>query len=623
VFDLVQKYKRVIQVFLALIAITFATWGIESYTRFRGARDAVASVNGMEISQREFGEEIRRQQEQMQRMFGGAVDPSTLDSPETRRLVLESLISQRLIASEASRAHMFMSREAVIDAITSAPEFQEDGKFSPARYSAYLSSRGVSDQQNVAELQTQIPLARFAGAISDTGIAPRSVAARLVALEGQKREISEVRLSVQQFLPQVKIDEAQVKAHYDSFSARYRTPERVKAEYLVLSLEDLGMAEGVTDAEIKAAYDARASQYAVAEQRRASHILIPAGPDAKQKATEILAEVRKSPARFAELAKKYSQDTGSAEKGGDLGLFGRGMMVKPFEDAVFSMKQGEIAGPVESEFGFHIIQLTEVKAGKARPLEEVRKELAAELAKQKGAKKFSEIAEAFGNMVYEQSDSLKPAAEKYKLKLQATGWIARGGAPDLGLVGHPKVLAALFSKDSIEAKRNTDAIEITPGVLVAARVIEHQPEQQRPLADVKGEIEATLKREEAAKLAQKDGAAKLEQLAKGGDAGLTFSQPKAVTMREAGNLPADVQRKILAADPKKLPAHFGADRGDQGYVIYRVVRALPEEPRTDVQKTSDMVNAHRLAGALQFESWLAAERASAKIEINRANLEKK
>jgi len=290
---------------------------------------------------------------------------------------------------------------------------------------------------------------------------------------------------------------------------------------------------------------------------------------------------------------------------------------------VFSMKQGEIAGPVESEFGFHIIQLTEVKAGKARPLEEVRKELAAELAKQKGAKKFSEIAEAFGNMVYEQSDSLKPAAEKYKLKLQATGWIARGGAPDLGLVGHPKVLAALFSKDSIEAKRNTDAIEITPGVLVAARVIEHQPEQQRPLADVKGEIEATLKREEAAKLAQKDGAAKLEQLAKGGDAGLTFSQPKAVTMREAGNLPADVQRKILAADPKKLPAHFGADRGDQGYVIYRVVRALPEEPRTDVQKTSDMVNAHRLAGALQFESWLAAERASAKIEINRANLEKK
>ena len=226
-------------------------------------------------------------------------------------------------------------------------------------------------------------------------------------------------------------------------------------------------------------------------------------------------------------------------------------------------------------------------------------------------------------MVYEQSDSLKPAAEKYKLKLQATGWIARGGAPDLGLVGHPKVLAALFSKDSIEAKRNTDAIEITPGVLVAARVIEHQPEQQRPLADVKGEIEATLKREEAAKLAQKDGAAKLEQLAKGGDAGLTFSQPKAVTMREAGNLPADVQRKILAADPKKLPAHFGADRGDQGYVIYRVVRALPEEPRTDVQKTSDVVNAHRLAGALQFESWLAAERASAKIEINRANLEKK
>src|SRR6185503_17635638 len=139
-------------------------------------------------------------------------------------------------------------------------------------------------------------------------------------------------------------------------------------------------------------------------------------------------------------------------------------------------------------FGFHIIQLTGIQPGKSRPLDEVRKEIGAEIAKQKGTKKFTELAEAFGNMVYEQSDSLKPAAEKYKLKLQTTGWIARGGAPDLGLVGHPKVLAALFSKDSIDAKRNTDAIEITPGVLVAARVIEHQPEQQRPLADVKGEI---------------------------------------------------------------------------------------------------------------------------------------
>jgi peptidyl-prolyl cis-trans isomerase D len=185
------------------------------------------------------------------------------------------------------------------------------------------------------------------------------------------------------------------------------------------------------------------------------------------------------------------------------------------------------------------------------------------------------------------------------------------------------VLAALFSKDSIEGKRNTDAIEIAPGALVAARVLEHEPEAQRPFADVKSEIEATLKRQEAAKLAQKEGAARLEQLAKGGDAGLKWSAPRIITLREPGNLPPDAQRRILAADAEKLPLHVGSDRGEQGYVIYRVIRSLPAEPRTEVQKTTDVVNAHRLAGAQQFEAWLASERARTKIEINKSNLEKK
>jgi len=329
VFDLVHKYRRVVQVILALLVIPFAIWGVESYTQFGGGRDAVATVNGMEISQRQFGEEMRRQQEQMRRMFGGTIDPAMLDSPDSRRAVLEGLIGQRLLAAEAARAHMFMSREAVIEAITSAPEFQEGGKFSTAKYSAYLASRGLSDQGNVAELQSQIPVARFVGSISETAIAPRSVAARLAALEAQKREVSEARIAEQQFLPQVKIDDAQVKAHYDANQADYRTPERVRAEYVVLSAEALARQDPPTEAEVKSAYEARASQFRVEEQRRASHILV----KAKEEAEKIFQEAKKAPGRFAELAKKHSQDPGSAEKGGDLGWFGRGMMVKPFEDA--------------------------------------------------------------------------------------------------------------------------------------------------------------------------------------------------------------------------------------------------------------------------------------------------
>jgi peptidyl-prolyl cis-trans isomerase D len=615
-FDLVTKYKRVIQVFLGLIAITFATWGIESYTQFRSSRDTVASVNGMEISRREFAEELRRQQEQMRRMFGGSIDPALLDTPESRLAVLEGLISQRLIAREAARGHMLMSREAVIDAITSAPEFQEDGKFSTAKYSAYLASRGISDQGNVAELQSQIPLARVAGAISDTAIAPRSVAARLAALEAQKREIAEVRISEKQFLPQVKIEEAQVKAHYDANQADYRTPERVRAEYVVLSAESLSRQDPPSEAEIKAAYDSRASQFRVEEQRRASHILV----KTKEEADRILQELKKAPARFAELAKKHSQDPGSAEKGGDLGWFGRGMMVKPFEDTVFKLGQNEMQ-VVESEFGHHVIRLTGVQAGKTRPYEEVKKELADELARVKGQRKFAEAAETFSNLVYEQSDSLKAAAERFKLQVQQTGWIGKSARQELGALDNPKLLSALFSSDAIKNRRNTDAIEVAPSTLVAARVIEHQPAAQRSFDEMKAEIAEQLRRREASALALKDGTAKLEKLRKDEDAGVKWSAPRVVSRREAQGLTGNVLRQVMSADASKLPAYVGVPVPDGGYALIRISKVIDEPVKEGDPQVS--ARAAQLFGGAQYEAYVASLRAQADVEINQKNLEAK
>jgi peptidyl-prolyl cis-trans isomerase D len=615
-FDLVTKYKRVIQVFLGLIAITFATWGIESYTQFRSSRDTVASVNGMEISRREFAEELRRQQEQMRRMFGGSIDPALLDTPESRLAVLEGLISQRLIAREAARGHMLMSREAVIDAITSAPEFQEDGKFSTAKYSAYLASRGISDQGNVAELQSQIPLARVAGAISDTAIAPRSVAARLAALEAQKREIAEVRISEKQFLPQVKIEEAQVKAHYDANQADYRTPERVRAEYVVLSAESLSRQDPPSEAEIKAAYDSRASQFRVEEQRRASHILV----KTKEEADRILQELKKAPARFAELAKKHSQDPGSAEKGGDLGWFGRGMMVKPFEDTVFKLGQNEMQ-VVESEFGHHVIRLTGVQAGKTRPYDEVKKELADELARVKGQRKFAEAAETFSNLVYEQSDSLKAAAERFKLQVQQTGWIGKSARQELGALDNPKLLSALFSSDAIKNRRNTDAIEVAPSTLVAARVIEHQPAAQRSFDEMKAEIAEQLRRREASALALKDGTAKLEKLRKDEDAGVKWSAPRVVSRREAQGLTGNVLRQVMSADASKLPAYVGVPVPDGGYALIRISKVIDEPVKEGDPQVS--ARAAQLFGGAQYEAYVASLRAQADVEINQKNLEAK
>jgi peptidyl-prolyl cis-trans isomerase D len=616
VFDFVHKNKRVVQVILALLVVPFAIWGVESYTQFRGGRDTVATVNGMEISQRQFGEELRRQQEQMRRMFGGAIDPAMFDTPESRRAVLEGLIAQRLLAAEAARAHMMMSREAVIDAITSAPEFQEDGKFSAAKYSAYLASRGISDQGNVAELQTQLPLARFVGSISETAIAPRSVAARLAALEAQKREVSEARISEQQFLPQVKIDDAQVKAHYDANQADYRTPERVRAEYIVLSAEAFARQEPPTEAEVKAAYESRASQYRVEEQRRASHILV----KSKEEAEKLLQELHKAPARFAELAKKQSQDPGSAEKGGDLGWFGPGMMVKPFEDAVFKLAQNEMQ-MVESEFGFHVVRLTGIQPGKARPFEEVRKELADELARQKGGRKFAEAAESFNNLVYEQSDSLKPAAERFRLQVQTTGWIAKSARQELGALDNPKLLAALFSSDSLKNKRNTDAIEVAPNTLVSARVIEHQPAAQRSLDEVKGEIAEQLRRREASSLALKDGSAKLEKLKKGDDAGMKWGPPRLVSRRDAQGLPSNILRQLVAADTSKLPAYVGIPIPNGGYGLYRITKVIDEPVKEGDAQVS--ARAAQLYGNAQYTDFVESLRARADVAINPKNLEAK
>jgi len=616
VFDLVTKYKRFIQVFLGLIALTFATWGIESYTRFRGARDTVATVNGLEISQREFAEEMRRQQEQLRRRFGGSIDPSILDTPETRRAVLEGLIQRRLLEREALRANMMMSREAVIDAITSAPEFQEDGKFSTAKYSAYLASRGISDQGNVAELQRDIPLARFAGSISETAIAPRAVAARLAAIEAQKREVSEARISDKEFLPQVKLSDEQVKAHYDANQADYRTPERVRAEYIVLSAEALAKQDPPTEAEIKAAYDARAGQLRVEEQRRASHILV----KTREEAEKLLAELKKNPSRFAELAKKHSQDPGSAPSGGDLGWFGRGMMVKPFEDAAYKMAQNDLQ-VVESEFGFHVIRLTGIQAAKSRGYDEVKKELAEEVTRQKGQRKFAEAAETFSNLVYEQSDSLKAAAERFKLPVQTTGWIAKSARQELGALDNPKLLGALFSSDSLKSKRNTDAIEVAPNTLVAARVLEHQPAAQRSFDEMKGEIAEQLRKREASALALKDGSAKLEKLRKGEDAGLKWSAPRLVSRREAQGMPANMLRQVVAADTSRLPAYVGVPIPDGGYSILRITKVLDEPAKDGDPQLA--AQAAQLYGGAQYEAFVESLRAQADVEINAATLEKK
>jgi peptidyl-prolyl cis-trans isomerase D len=628
-FDLVHKNKRIIQIFLGLIALTFATWGIESYTRMRGGRDTVATVNGLEISAREFDDELRRRNDQIRQALGGNYDPSQFDTPEMRRGLLESLVSQRLVASAAHGAHLTVTDEALLDAIHSIGAFKgPDGNFSKSAYETVLRQQNppMSPAQFESRLRYDLSLAQLTRAVGEAAIASRTVAERLGALEAQGREISEFRISAEQFLAQAKVDDAKIKAFYDANQAQFQTPERIRAEYVVLSAQAIADQEQVKPEEVRAQWE---SAYGPKLREKEA---------ARKKAEEIAAAVRKNPASFAEVAKKESQDPGSKDAGGDLGFAPRGSFVKPYEDALYRLKEGQISEVVESEFGFHIIQLTGVRKqdgkeerrsshilipapGDAQAFEAMRAQVEAELKKGRAQRSFSEAADAFQNVVYEQPDSLKPAAERFKLKIQASGWITRAGGEQRGPLDNRKVLAALFSSDALNNKRNTDAIEVATGTLVAARVLEHQPAAQRKLDEVKAEIAALLQRQEAAELARRDGEAKLEQLRKGGAAaGVRWSAPMTVSRRDPQKLPGEVLRPVMAADTSKLPAYIGLPAGDAGYMLVRVSKVVEGDPK---QGGDPLPRAAGLAGAAQFEAYIASLRKQADISVNPSNLEKK
>jgi peptidyl-prolyl cis-trans isomerase D len=631
-FRFVEKQKLLIQILLGLLALTFAAWGIQSYTQFRGQSGAVATVNGIKISQREYDDALQRQQQRLRQMFGDRVDLDALDTPQSRRALLESMIDNRLVASSAARARLAVTNDTLRETILGIPAFQEDGRFSRAAYEAVLRSQGMTPQGFEASMRYELTLRQISDAVTDSAIASRTAALRLANLMEEKREVSEALVPAQQFMPQVKVDAAQVKAYYDSHPGEFHVPERMRVQYVVLSGEALAAGEPVSDAELKKAYEANLSHYKTDEQRRASHILIQVAPDAKpavreaalKKAETILAEVRKSPGSFAELAKKYSQDPGSADKGGDLGWFDRGMMVKPFADAVFALKKiGDISGVVKSDFGYHIIELTGIQPGRTRTLDEVRKELTAALQKQKAASAYAEAAERFSDLVFEQGDSLQGVAQRFKLKLQTSDWLTKAADKAPSPLNNPKLINALFSDDVLVKKHNTPAVEVAPETMVAARVLEHEDASLRKFDDVKSSIERDLRLQEALKLAANEGAAQISKLRLGAAVALKWSAARDVSRRDAKGLSAGALREIVAADVSKLPAYVGADKDDAGYAIYRISKVTEPGKKTDAQMAIDISNLQQAEGQADYDAYVASLRKRADIEINEKNLERK
>ncbi|MBL8459449.1 MAG: SurA N-terminal domain-containing protein [Zoogloea sp.] len=629
-FDAVRNNKRIVQLFLLLITLPFAFWGVDSYVKNAGSGGELASVGGAPISQLDFQQALREQQERLRSTMGENFNPAMLETTEARKAVLDNLINQRLLALDAGQRRLSVSDQQMRETIAGIPAFQENGQFSLPRYEAVLKAQGMNQPAFESRLRNDLALKQVLGAVAEGTIVSSASAERVFAVQFEERLVSEARLSAQQYAASVKLADGAAQKFYDANRARFEIPAQVRAEYLTLSPESLAAQLNVGEAEVRKEYDAHPERFRKDEERRVSHILIQARKDAgeaalkaaREKIDGLLERVKANPADFAKLAKENSQDPGSAERGGDLGFFGRGAMVKPFEDAAFGLaKEGDVSAVVQSDFGFHIIKLAGVKAEQVRPFEEVRNEIAAELKKAEAGRKFAELAEGFTNMVYEQADSLKPAAEKYKLAVQTSGWFARNGKAPAPF-DNEKLVAALFSDDSLKNKRNTDAVDVGKGVLVAARVVESKPAALRPFDEVKADIEKLLIQEEAAQLADKDGEKKLAQLNKGDAVPLEWGASRPVKRMEQG-FPPEVLRAIFRAPTDKLPSFAGVKLPGAGYVVFRVEKVSrpsatgAEDPRLQAIKQQYA----RLLAEQDFSAYLSALRKHHGVKVNAAMLE--
>lgn len=625
-FDFVNRKKRVVQVIMGLAVLPFLFWGVESY-RSDGKEGYVAIVDGEEIPRREYEQALRDHHERMRAMLGANFDSAMLDSFEVRNSVLERLIQQRLLHREAVNNGFIVLDSQLVKTIREIPAFQKDNKFSKQQYEDLLRNQGLTPTIFESRVRQELLLQQLLDGYSENGFAPKTVAERVRYLSEVQREISQSQIEPEHFLPQMMPEEADVNAYYEKHKADFNLPERVRVEYLVLSLDAVAKNETVSDEAIHAYFEEHQDEFGQPEERKASHILITVSADAsgderllaREKAENILEQVRKDPEQFAEIAKEHSDDTGSATRGGDLGFFGRGMMVKSFEDSIFAMQLDEISDIVETDFGFHVIKLTDIKEEKPPNLKEVREQIENKLKIQIVGSIFGEIAEDFSNVVYEQGDSLQIAAEKFELIPQQTDWITRSSS-EPSILANEKLLSAIFSKETISNQRNTEAIEVKPDTFVSARVIEHKPATAQSLMVVREQLIEKVKQQMAEAKAVEEGQAKLARLqACQDDVDVSWADAKQISYMQSQGLDHETLRAIFRAEVDILPVYIGVANPKGEFSLMRISKVIEPEPVEETKLNSFNKQLQQMITQEEMSSYLSVLRKEYDVKIKQDN----
>ncbi len=616
-FDFVRNHNRVLFFVLVLLIFpSFVFFGVQGYSQFQDAGSAaVAKVDGQKITRADWDAAHRRQAEQMRRQMPN-LDVAVFDSPEVKRETLENLVRERVLFAAATRAHFTVGDERLQRELMTVPQLaalrRPDGSMDVAAYKVLIEAQGMTIEGFEANMRQDLVLRQVLGGVT-ASVSPAGAPGR-IALDAllQQREVQVLRFDAAQQAANIAPSDAELAAFHKAHEADFRAPEQASIEYVVLDLDVLKAGINVPEEDLRKYYSENASRYTAAEERRASHVLIGAAKDApateraqaKAKAEALLAELRKNPASFADVAKKNSSDTGSAQRGGDLDFFARGAMVKPFEDAAFAMKTGEISNVVETDFGYHIIRLDAVRGGDKKPFDAVRAEIEDEVKKQLAQKRYAEVAEQFSNTVYEQADSLQPVIDKLKLKKQTATVQRTPAAGATGALASAKLLEAVFGNEAVRNKRNTEAVEVGPNQLAAARVVQHTPARVQALAEVLPQVRQRVIAEQAAARARKAGEARLAELRAGGD---TSALPAAVMLSRASaqSQPRALVDAVLRADATKLPQWLGVDLGEAGYAVVRLTAIKP--PPADAPELTQLLPRYSQAwGAAEAQAYYSA-----------------
>ncbi|MDX1749165.1 MAG: SurA N-terminal domain-containing protein [Methylophaga sp.] len=602
---------------VGLISIPFALWGVNSYVS--GPTDTiVAEVNGEEITQTALLEAVQRYRDQMRQMMGEEFNPEMFDNAEIRYVVLDDLIDQQLIRSAADELGLRISDRQIAQFIQQTPAFQRDGTFDSEQYQMVLARAGFTPTSYEASLRDDLLGQQLIQSVEGSTLVSEVEVERLLKLENQQREIAFGVVKLEDFLDDTEVDEADVRGFFDANQSSFTSPEQISLDYLELSLDDISTQVEVSEEQLQQYYVDNKAQFVGPEQRRASHILIEDNEESEQILAEIQTKLEEGQ-RFEDLAETYSIDVGSAASGGDLGAIQRDVMEPAFEEAVFALENvGDISEPVKTEFGYHIIQLTDIDQSSNVEFADVKEKVEQQYKRQQAERQFYDKAEELANLTYENPETLDIAAETLGLDIKTSGKFTRSGGS--GIAENQEVVKAAFSDDVLNQELNSQVLELSDTRLVVVRKNSHVDATLLPFDSVAPAITEQLRYQRASDLAYIQGESRLQELKSGASASQVFPdtwQPATYYGRDSQDISAQIldQAFRLPNAESTQYAGFTADNGNYVVIAVSNVKQGSVEDVEPEMRDGLVSNLTRLNGRVEMAAFLNTLRSEADIEI--------